>query len=99
MGSFSAFAWMQNEWVELAFLASAIVFSVWSILPTFMKDPSNKGMLFLMLGGLTLLIVGYITHVHDGHVKVISVIGGLAVCLAHLLHFKVQNQEASISSI
>lgn len=93
MGGLGGFAWMEQTWVEILFLACAVVFAAWSILPAFLRDRSYYLPLIFMVLGLVLLMVGTLNHTHDGHIRLVSVFGGLALIIAHYLNYRHTHQH------
>lgn len=93
MGSLSGLVWLENPVVEVFFLIAAYLFAGWSIVPRYFRQRTQHLPIVLMCAGLLLLTIGMFNHVHDGHIRLLSVSGGLALIAAHYFNYRILHQR------
>lgn len=93
-GAFSGMAWLENEWVEMFFIGSAIVFASWSLLKAFFKH-QNILPLLMVIVGFSFILWNHFGH-HEGEVHthgdagaaLLAVLGGLLIAAAHYVNWR-----------
>lgn len=97
LGSFTSLAWLETWWVEVLFLLTAYLFAGWSIIPRYIRQRQYFLPVALMIAGLVLLTTGLFNHVHDGHIRLVSVIGGCFLMAAHFFNYKFVHEHQTYS--
>lgn len=90
LSTLGGLAWLENEAIELSFIACSVIVASWSLFHSYFRVHSRKEALLIAFTGFSIIII---SHVFFPSLEpILMMFAGISIAWAHWLNWRLVNQ-------